>query len=212
VFVGRFTAEKGLTALLAAWKQIKTSVPLVIVGDGPLREALEVQASQCENSHIIFRGQLSRDETLTTIKGAKVLVCASECYEQGPATILEAYACGVPVIAPSLGPLNEVVRNEDTGLLFRAGDSAELAQTIDWALSHQERLQRMGQRARAKFEANYTGEQNYVRLMEIYERVIFARRHIKLPSPVAKDDHQVPEITFTGATRQPSTLSDTPHY
>jgi glycosyltransferase involved in cell wall biosynthesis len=212
VFVGRFTAEKGLATLLDAWKRIKTSVPLVIVGDGPLREALEVQASQCESSHIIFRGQLSRDETLTTIKGAKVLVCASECYEQGPATVLEAYACGVPVIAPRLGPLTEVVHNEETGLLFRAGDSADLAQTIDWALGHQERLQRMGQRARAKFEANYTGEQNYVRLMEIYERVIFARRHIQLPNPVAKDYHQVPEIASAGAARQSSTLSDTPHY
>jgi glycosyltransferase involved in cell wall biosynthesis len=212
VFVGRFTVEKGLATLLNAWKQVKTSIPLVIVGDGPLRETVEAQASQCKNSQIIFRGHLSRDETLATIKGAKVLVCASECYEQGPATILEAYACGVPVIAPSLGAINEVVYHENSGLLFRAGDSADLAKTIDWALGHEDQLQTMGQRARAKFEADYTGEHNYRRLMEIYERVICARRDIKLAGSVAKNYRQVPQITSAGAAGQSTTLSDAPPY
>jgi glycosyltransferase involved in cell wall biosynthesis len=182
VFVGRFTSEKGLPTLLDAWKQVKTSVPLVIVGDGPLREALEAQAAQCEGTRIIFRGYLSREETLATIKGAKVLVCASECYEQGPATILEAYACGVPVIAPSLGPIDEIVQDEETGLLFRVGDSAHLAQKIEWALGHEERLQSMGQRARAKYESNHSAEKNYVRLMEIYERVIPGQGRQIMPS------------------------------
>jgi glycosyltransferase involved in cell wall biosynthesis len=172
VFVGRFTSEKGLPLLLDAWRQINTSVPLVIVGDGPLREALEAQAAQSGGSGVIFRGHLSRAETLVTIKGAKVLVCASECYEQGPATVLEAYACGVPVIAPSLGPIDEVVQDKQTGLLFRAGDGAHLAQQVTWALSHEEQLQSMGRRARAKYESTYNGDQNYARLMEIYERVL----------------------------------------
>lgn len=172
VFVGRFTSEKGLPLLLDAWRQINTSVPLVIVGDGPLREALEAQAAQSGGSRVIFRGHLSRAETLATIKGAKVLVCASECYEQGPATILEAYACGVPVIAPLLGPIDEVVQDKQTGLLFRAGDGAHLAQQVTWALSHEEQLQSMGRRARAKYESTYNGDKNYARLMEIYERVL----------------------------------------
>jgi glycosyltransferase involved in cell wall biosynthesis len=176
LFVGRFTSEKGVPTLLNAWKQVKTLVPLVMVGDGPLRQAIEAQAAQSGHSRVIFRGYLSRDETLAIIKGAKVLLCASECYEQGPATILEAYACGVPVIAPSLGPIDEVVVDGHTGLLFRAGDTGHLAEQITWALSHDEQLESMGRRARARYEANYSGEKNYTRLMEIYERVMSSRR------------------------------------
>jgi len=172
IFVGRFTSEKGLPTLLNAWSRINTSVPLVIVGDGPLRESLEVQAAQMNNSHVIFRGHLSRDATLAAVKGAKILLCASECYEQGPATILEAFACGVPVIAPLLGPINEVVDDGRTGLLFRAGDPAHLAEKIAWALGHDEQLQSMGKSARAKFAENFSADKNYTRLMEIYERVI----------------------------------------
>jgi glycosyltransferase involved in cell wall biosynthesis len=172
IFVGRFTSEKGLPTLLNAWSRINTSVPLVIVGDGPLRESLEAQAAQMHNSRVIFRGHLSRDATLAAVKGAKILLCASECYEQGPATILEAFACGVPVIAPSLGPIDEVVDEGRTGLLFRAGDPAHLAEKIAWALGHDEQLQSMGKSARAKFEENFSADKNYTRLMEIYERVI----------------------------------------
>jgi glycosyltransferase involved in cell wall biosynthesis len=191
VFVGRFTSEKGLPLLLDAWKQIKTSVPLVIVGDGPLRQALEAKAAQSARSRVIFRGHLSREETLATIKGSKILVCASECYEQGPATILEAYACGVPVIAPSLGPIDEVVDDETTGLLFRAGDPAHLAQKIDWALGHEEQILTMGQRARAKFESTYSGDRNYARLMEIYERVLAAPgRRTTLPASLDQVHYQ----------------------
>jgi glycosyltransferase involved in cell wall biosynthesis len=175
VFVGRFTGEKGLPTLLNAWAQVNTQTSLVVVGDGPLRNLLEKQAAQIAHSRVIFRGQLPREETLSTIKGAKMLLCASECYEQGPATILEAYACGVPVIAPSLGPIDEVVDDGRTGLLFRAGDASDLAQKIGRALSSDEDLERMGRAARAKYEARYTAEENYRRLMEIYERVISAR-------------------------------------
>jgi glycosyltransferase involved in cell wall biosynthesis len=172
IFVGRFTSEKGLPTLLNAWSRINTSVPLMIVGDGPLRESLEAQAAQMNNSRVFFRGHLSRDATLAAVKAAKILLCASECYEQGPATILEAFACGVPVIAPLLGPIDEVVDDGRTGLLFRAGDPVHLAKKIAWALSRDEQLQSMGKNARVKFEANFSASKNYARLIEIYERVI----------------------------------------
>jgi glycosyltransferase involved in cell wall biosynthesis len=175
VFVGRFTPEKGLPTVLNAWKQVETSVPLVIIGDGPLRKSLEAQVAEAHLSRVIFRGQLSREQTLTAIQGAKVLICASECYEQGPATILEAYACGVPVIAPALGPIDEVVEDGRTGLLFQAGNAEQLAAKIEWTMNHERELDSMGRNARAKFEARYSAETNYAELLEIYERAISGR-------------------------------------
>ena len=177
LFVGRITLEKGLPTLLNAWQQVETDVPLMLVGDGALRESLEAQVGETSRSRIIFRGYLSREETLATIKGAKFLLCASRCYEQAPVTIMEAYACGVPVIAPSLGPLEEVIDDGRTGLLFRPGDAAHLAEKIQWALTHDECLETMGKRAREKYETQYGVENNHRKLMEIYERVIAARGH-----------------------------------
>jgi glycosyltransferase involved in cell wall biosynthesis len=189
LFVGRFTPEKGLPTLLSAWPQINTHVPLVIVGDGPLRESLEAQAAQSSHSSVIFRGYLSRHETLETLKRAKFLLYPTECYEQAPVTILEAYACGVPVIASSLGPIEEVVEDGRTGLLFRPRDAAHLAEKIQWALTHEEHLESMGKTARAKYETHYSGEVNYRRMMEIYDGVIRARTRdhegYRLPSGIA---------------------------
>ena len=56
IFVGRFTSEKGLPTLLNAWNQVRTDIPLVVVGDGPLRKALDTQAAQFGHSRVIFRG------------------------------------------------------------------------------------------------------------------------------------------------------------
>jgi len=175
IFVGRFTSEKGLPTLLDAWKRVNTPLPLMIVGDGPLRESLQAQVAQMPGSRVIFRGHLSREATLAAVKGAKFLLCASECYEQGPATILEAFACGVPVIAPALGPIEEVVEDGSNGLLFRAADAAHLAEKIQWALAHHQQLPAMGKSARAKFDSAYTGKKNYARLMEIYVQVLSGR-------------------------------------
>jgi glycosyltransferase involved in cell wall biosynthesis len=192
LFVGRITLEKGLPTLLSAWSQVKTDVPLMLVGDGALRESLEAQVAETSRSRIIFRGYLSREETLATIKAAKFLLCASCCYEQAPVTIMEAYACGVPVIAPSLGPLKEVIDDERTGLLFRPGDATHLAEKIQWALNHDECLQTMGKRAREKYETQYGAENNYRKLMEIYERTIAARgRAVQARGPL-DEPYRVP--------------------
>lgn len=174
LFVGRFTAEKGLPTLFDAWERVKSQVPLVLVGDGPLRVSLQERAAR-SRATIIFRGHLSREETLEAMKASKFLLCTSECYEQGPATILEAFACGVPAIAPALGPIGEVIDDGRSGLLFRSGDSVDLAARIQWALDHGAELRTMGLSARAKYESAYTAEKNYRVLMQIYEQVISIR-------------------------------------
>ena len=71
-------------------------------------------------------------------------------------TIIEAFACGVPVIASRIGTMAEVVADGRTGLHFTAGDAADLARKVEWALSHSEETAEMGRAARAEFEARYT--------------------------------------------------------
>jgi glycosyltransferase involved in cell wall biosynthesis len=84
----------------------------------------------------------------------------------------EAFAAGTPVLAADIGAVAELVEHGRTGLKFRPGDPEDLATQVDWALSHPANLRRMRGDARAEFEARYTAEINYPKLMEIYESAL----------------------------------------
>src|SRR5207244_2526250 len=134
VYVGRLSSEKGADTLLQGWKHVRGRVPLLVIGDGPLREKLSLEFQR--DSRVTFCGQLPRAEVLGTLKRARFLVVPSRCYETFAMVIAEAYACGVPVIASRMGAMQELVAHGRTGLLFPPGDSEHLAESIDWAWSH----------------------------------------------------------------------------
>lgn len=173
LFVGRLSEEKGLHTLFAAWKRLQNHIPLHIVGDGPLLEELDAQKSSAGLSSIIFRGRLSRVSSIETIQRARFLVFPSECYENFPLAIAEAFACGVPVIASRLGAMAEIVADGRTGLLFTPGDAEDLAAKVEWAWAHRPEMDAMGRAARAEYEAKYTAARNYKLLMVVYN----AARH-----------------------------------
>jgi glycosyltransferase involved in cell wall biosynthesis len=183
LFVGRLSGEKGLLTLLEAWKHT-AHVPLVVVGDGPLRPQLQARAEKLKIQNVVFRGRLTRSEVDATIKDATFLVQPSECYENFPMTVVEAFACGVPVLCSRIGALQEIVSDEVTGLQFTPGDAEDLAEKVEWAWQHHEATLAMGKRARREFETKYTAEQNYKYLTELYQRVLTARLHREGPAPV----------------------------
>jgi glycosyltransferase involved in cell wall biosynthesis len=100
------------------------------------------------------------------------MILPSECYENFPMGMVEAFACGVPVISARLGALQELIDDGRTGLHFTPGSPEELAEKVEWAWSHPERLREMGKEARREFEQRYTAEKNYSMLMDIYKSVI----------------------------------------
>ena len=171
-FVGRLSEEKGLETLVAAWAKLGNKVPLVIVGDGPLGPTIRQQAEKLGVTSIDFRGRLPRSEAQAVVRGASFILLTSECYENFPMGIVEAYACGVPVIASRLGALQELVDERRLGLHFTPGSSEELAEKVKWAWAHPERLREMGKEARREFVNRYTAEKNYSMLMNIYQTAI----------------------------------------
>jgi glycosyltransferase involved in cell wall biosynthesis len=106
------------------------------------------------------------------IRKARFLVFPSECYENCPTTILEAFACGVPVIASRLGAMAELVEDGRTGLHFSPTQAEDLARKVIWAWTHPSELAAMGHEARAEYENKYTAEKNYEMLMRIYSSVL----------------------------------------
>jgi len=170
LFVGRLSPQKGLSTLLAAWERLPTTIPLVVIGDGPLSYLLS--APRLRSCSIQYRGRLPRDQTLAAIKRAHVLIFPSEWYEPFGLAIVEAFACGTPVICSRLGAMQEIVQDGFTGLHFNPGNANDLAAKVEWAWTHRDQMRTMGQQARLEYETKYTSERNYEMLMEIYQRAI----------------------------------------
>lgn len=167
LLVGRLSNEKGIDTLLEA-VQASTNVDIDVIGGGPYEAAVAKQFGKR------YLGFLPRKDIMERMRSASFLIVPSIGYEQLPTTILEAFSCGVPVIASRLGALIDIVNDGVTGLLFDPGNAADLAAKMAWATAHPEEMQRMGRAARAEYEAKYTPSINYQMLMEIYEDAIAA--------------------------------------
>ena len=168
LFASRLSREKGLSTLLTAWSTIP-DIPLIIVGDGPLRNTLE-QYRGAERA-IAYLGYIDHENVLSLMRDARFLVFPSEWYEVFPLAIIEAFACGLPVIAPNLGSIPEIIQEGKTGLLFTPSDPNSLAAKVNWLWHHPKESSRMGRQARLEYESKYTPDINYQLLMGIYAKV-----------------------------------------
>jgi glycosyltransferase involved in cell wall biosynthesis len=175
LFVGRLSQEKGLHTLLEAWKQVGNRLPLLIVGDGPLRPELEALVRQRGLVGVRFLGHLDRPAVFAAMKRARFLVVPSQCYENFPLTVVEAYACGTPTIVAGLGALKEIVADQRTGIHFVPGNVEDLACKMEWAWTHPREREEIGQAGHAEFAAKYTAQRNYRMLMDIYQRALRSR-------------------------------------
>jgi glycosyltransferase involved in cell wall biosynthesis len=178
VFIGRLQAEKGIHTLLRAWQKAPV-IPLKLIGEGPLmNEVRSFIDSHGLQNNVDAGGYLRRDAVLAALKQSLVLVWPSEGhYETFGLVAVEAFACGVPVVASRAGAMAEMVEDGRTGLLFIPGDPDDLAAKIRWAVENPEAMTRMGENARRKYESRYTAEKNYEMLLAIYERVIGTTRN-----------------------------------
>jgi glycosyltransferase involved in cell wall biosynthesis len=171
LYLGRLSAEKGIQTLLSAWETID-SISLKIAGDGPLRE--QVLSFAQRQSRVRYLGFQDRAAVQMLIRSARFVVVPSICYENFPMAIIEAFANRVPVIAARLGAIEELVQEGKTGLLFKVGDSVDLAAKVTWLWAHPDEVIRMGINARAEYQEKYTPARNIDSLIDIYSRAIRA--------------------------------------
>ncbi|HEY9300387.1 MAG TPA: glycosyltransferase, partial [Phormidium sp.] len=133
LFVGRLSVEKGLDVLIKAWELLNISIPLKIVGDGPLKN-LVIEASQ-KNAAIEWLGRKSPNEVYSLMGEASFVVIPSKWYETFGRVAIEAFAKGTPVIASKIGALEEIVDYERTGLHFKPSSPEDLAEKVEKAFS-----------------------------------------------------------------------------
>ena len=167
LFVGRLSAEKGVTTLIDAAATVP-DVRVRIAGDGPDRPALEERRRARGATNVELLGSLPRDDVLDLMQRARVLVVPSAWREPFGYVTIEAMACGLPVIASDRGGLRELV-DASVGRVFRAGDARALAEHLRWAASRPDEARALGTAARARFITEHSADAGYHRLVELYE-------------------------------------------
>lgn len=164
LFVGRLSPEKG-TAVLAQALSRWDGGALTVAGTGP--DEAHVSSTKAH-----MAGYVRPSDVYSKMRLAAYLVMPSIWYENFPRTIVEAFACGLPVIASRAGSLAELVEDGKTGLLFEPGSADDLVNKMRWAEQHPEQLAKMGRNARAEYESKYTPDLNYQHLIDIYGQAI----------------------------------------
>jgi glycosyltransferase involved in cell wall biosynthesis len=169
LFVGRLSHEKGVSVLVDALRS-RPNLICEVIGTGPEEGRLS------DMPGVTLSGWRQVDYILERMRSARALVMPSLCYENFPRALVEAFACGLPVIASRLGAMAALVRDGETGLLFEPGNAVDLADKLMWADTHPDEMARMGETARREYEQNYTPQRNLEILLDIYADAITANR------------------------------------
>jgi glycosyltransferase involved in cell wall biosynthesis len=171
VYFGRLSREKGLFVLLEAVKGMK-NISLKIIGEGPLKGSLETKIRDEGIDNVTFLGYKSGEQLKNEICDSLFIILPSQCYENNPRAIIEAFALEKPVIGARLGGIPELVIDGKTGLTFESGNAMDLRSKIQYLLDNPSKIQEMGRNARDFAEREFNAQKHYEKLMEIYELAI----------------------------------------
>lgn len=167
--LGRMVEQKGVPILLNALNKLSDNqIKLRIGGDGENIDEYKNIASKLNLRNISWLGLLNRTEVRNELQQCHILVLPS-LHENLPLVLLEAIACGKPIIATKCGGPESIV-NEDNGLLAEVGDSDDLAHKISWMIDHYDRYK--PEIIRADFMNRFSQKVVGNQIMELYKKVM----------------------------------------
>jgi alpha-1,6-mannosyltransferase len=166
MFAGRLDVEKRPLHLVEAVKQLDPSLKarLVLVGEGPLREELEA----IDDDRVIVLPYESDPERFATLLASADIYVTAGAHETFGLSVVEAQACGLPVVGVDAGALVERVP-EELGRLAQVDDAAAFAAAIEEVL---QRREAMGAAARRHVEEKFSWEACFEKWLEVYERAM----------------------------------------
>jgi len=184
LFAGRLIDWKGVDFLLMAIPIILNKFPkttIRIVGNGPERLRLKQKASDLGiENNVLFLGQIPHNKLVDYYSTADVFVLPSYKKESGETeglgvVLLEAMACGVPVVGSNVGGIPSIVKHEKTGLLARPRDSEDLSEKICILLENRNLREHVIENARQMVLENFTWETIADKFINLYETIIQRR-------------------------------------
>jgi glycogen(starch) synthase len=175
LFVGRLAPQKGVHALVAAAALIENpSARVLLVGDGPEREALEREAERIGvGDRVRFLGFFAHERLPAAMAHADFLVLSS-VYEELGTVLLEAMWSGLPIVASRTGGIPDVIEDGVNGLLVEPGDPEALARAIDRLLADRDLARRLSEGAQQRGK-DYDWEVLAGSVLAVYQGVTAGR-------------------------------------
>lgn len=161
LYFGRYSEEKGIRTLINVCKRLP-EIPFVFAGNGPLED----EVNQIDNIKDV--GFLKGSSLYQLISQADFSVYPSEWYENCPFSVMESIAYGTPVLGADIGGIPELIRSEETGILFKSGDEDDLCRKIKEMWNDKKKLQMCTEKCRKK---NFDTVQEYCgKLVGLYQK------------------------------------------
>ena len=171
LYFGRLSEEKGILTLIKVFE--KKDLHLKIVGIGPLKEKIQKYINDNNIKNIEMLGFKSGRELYTIVGNAKAVILPSEWYENGPYSAIETLKLGIPLIGSDLGGIPELIEDSKNGFIFKHANVEDLNKCINKIENlNENEIFKMQKKSKEIFLNNYTAEEHYKKIIEIYKKGI----------------------------------------
>lgn len=172
LFVGVLRYYKGLDSLLSALEGV--DYPLVILGGGPLEQALKAQAEQLQLRNVLFLGRLDDEDKACLLQMCYALVFPSHLRSEAfGISLLEASMCGKPMISCEIGTGTTFVNlHEETGLAVAPNAPLALREALRRLWDNPQQAQNFGSNAKARFQKLFTAERMCAATTQVYRELL----------------------------------------
>lgn len=175
ICVTRLVPIKNLPMMLDAVAKVRSQCPdvmLVLVGEGPQQPVLEARTRELGIADVVrFAGYVAQHETPAWYRAADVFALSSD-FDNSPNVVLEAMACGLPIVATDVGGLREYVTSPANGLLTPKGDADAFAAALLTLLNDPHRSRVTGYHNRHDAVTRFSWAVSAARMRAVYQRVV----------------------------------------
>jgi glycosyltransferase involved in cell wall biosynthesis len=172
LYAGKLALNKGVQYLLTAIADAGITLPVIVAGDGPMRQALEDEARQ-RGIDLRVLGWTSREEVWNWMRHARLLAFPSYGPESLSRVLIEAAALGTPIAAMNTGGTADIIHDRATGLL--SGDAAQFARDLAELSSDETLRARLGTAARADVHTRFSATSVVARVEQVYRSLLVPR-------------------------------------
>ncbi len=160
-FAGRLIESKGIKLLVEVFTDLQkkhNNIKLIICGVGELYAQLKEKTS--DNPNILMTGQIAHSEVMKLLSNSDIVVIPSNYPEGLPTLILEAGACSAAVIATNVGGTNEVISNEELGILIEPNNFNELKDAMEELIINKDLREKLAKNLNKKIMQDFLWENN----------------------------------------------------